>query len=44
MNQNTVSTECGHGMHSACAFESCACECHILNEGGDPYDVDEDDD
>jgi hypothetical protein len=28
MNQFTHSAECAHDMHSACAWEDCACQCH----------------
>jgi hypothetical protein len=29
MNTTTISAECLHGLHSACNYEDCACECHL---------------
>lgn len=38
MNVNTISTECGHRMHSACTYEDCACDCHLDVEAFDEQD------
>lgn len=43
MNRNTISAECGHGMHTACTFESCACGCHLDFGEEDFYDQEFDD-
>ncbi len=31
MNHSTYSPECYNGMHSACAYEDCACRCHLYD-------------
>lgn len=38
MNSNVISAECGHLMHSACTFESCACTCHFPENPAGDYD------